>query len=194
VNIIDQAALVLSRGELVVVPTDTVYGVAAGLDDSRGIAALFAAKGRRSDKPLPVLGDRIPALETVVDFDPQARAIAERFWPGPLTLVLPRAEGFDVDLGGGPHNSVAVRIPQHVMILELIGQAGPLAVSSANRSDRPAALTLEQARAELGETVAVFLDGGTLRGRPSTIVSMIGEPALIREGDVPFSEVQRVMS
>jgi L-threonylcarbamoyladenylate synthase len=194
VNTIDDATRALGRSELVVVPTDTVYGVAAALDDPRGIAALFAAKGRPSDKPLPVLGDAVATLERVVTFDRQARTIGERFWPGPLTLVLPRAEGFAVDLGGGARNSVAVRVPQHDIILELIARVGPLAVSSANRSARPAALTLEEARAELGETVAVFLDGGRLGGRPSTIVSMIGEPALIREGDVPFSEVQSVMS
>jgi L-threonylcarbamoyladenylate synthase len=194
VSTIEAAADALAKGGLVVVPTDTVYGVAAALDDPGAIAALFTAKGRPSDKPLPVLGEGVAALETVVTFDPRARAVAERFWPGAVTLVLPRAAHFDVDLGRGGESSVAVRVPRNDIILELVRRSGPLAVSSANRSDEQAAVTVQQARKALGEMVQVFLDGGRLLGRPSTIVSMIDQPTLIRAGEVSFAEIQTVMS
>jgi L-threonylcarbamoyladenylate synthase len=194
VSTIDDAVYALRNGCLVVVPTDTVYGVAAVLDDPHAIAALFDAKGRSSNKPLPVLGYDASGLEVVAQFDRRARAMVERFWPGPLTLVLPRADGFDVDLGQGGESSVAVRVPRNDIFLDLVKRSGPLAVSSANRSDNPAAVTLEEARAELGQGVAVFVNGGRLQGVPSTIVSMLKEPKLIRAGELAFSEIQTEMS
>jgi tRNA threonylcarbamoyl adenosine modification protein (Sua5/YciO/YrdC/YwlC family) len=191
---LDEAAAALQAGGLVVLPTDTVYGVAALVDAPGAVAALFAAKGRVPTKPLPVLAEGIGSLKSVVTFDTRAEAIAHRFWPGPLTIVLPRAPGFEVDLGGGAKDSVAVRVPRNAVTLELLGRLGPLAVSSANRSDEEAAVTLEEARAALGPTVAVFVEGGTLEGRPSTIVSLMGELTLLREGGIPFAEIQGVMS
>jgi L-threonylcarbamoyladenylate synthase len=134
------------------------------------------------------------ALQEVAVFDAEALDLAERFWPGPLTLVLPRAAGFDVDLGGRTKDSVAVRVPRHDVALELLRRTGPLAVTSANRSGEAPALTVDEAQAALGETVDVFVEGGRLSGRPSTIVSLLDEVTLIREGELPFVDVQSVMS
>jgi tRNA threonylcarbamoyl adenosine modification protein (Sua5/YciO/YrdC/YwlC family) len=190
----DQAVDALREGRPIVMPTDTVYGIAALVDVPDAIAAVFAAKGRPSERPLPVLGEDVASLQPVVTFDERALALAERFWPGPLTLVLPRAPGFRVDLGGAATDSVAVRIPAHEIALELLQRVGPLAVSSANRSDEAAALTLEEARAALGASVDTFIDGGRLDGRPSTIVSLLGgELRSIREGEVAFAELQSAM-
>jgi tRNA threonylcarbamoyl adenosine modification protein (Sua5/YciO/YrdC/YwlC family) len=175
-------------------PTDTVYGVAGSFTAPGAVAAVFTAKGRPTDRPLPVLGGDMAAFGDVALFDARAQALAARFWPGPLTLVLPRAAGFDVDLGGAAKDSVAVRVPRHDTALALLHRTGPLAVSSANRSDEAAALTVEEAQAALGETVAVFVDGGRLTGRPSTIVSLVAELRLIREGELSLADVQRAMS
>jgi L-threonylcarbamoyladenylate synthase len=191
---LEEAVVALRAGHPIVLPTDTVYGVAASFSAPGAVAAVFTAKGRPTDRPLPVLGADMDALRDVAVFDAYAEALATRFWPGPLTLVLARAPGFDVDLGGGARDSVAVRVPRHGTALELLHQTGPLAVSSANRSDEAAALTVQEAQAALSARVEVFLDGGRLTGRPSTIVSLMGEVTLIREGELAFAEVQRAMS
>ena len=190
---IEAAVAELKAGGLAVVPTDTVYGVAALVHAPGAIAALFAANGRPNSKALPVLADGIGALADVVMFDPRAQALAERFWPGPLTIVLPRAPVFDVDLGGDGGGSVAVRVPANDIALDVLTRLGPLAVSSANRSGEPSVVTLEDARAALGHSVKAFVDGGRVTGRPSTIVSLVGDLVSIREGDIPFAEVQRVI-
>jgi L-threonylcarbamoyladenylate synthase len=193
VSTIEDALAALRAGYPVVIPTDTVYGIAALFDAPGAVAAVFAAKGRPSDRPLPVLGDGLAALQRVAIFDGRAEALAGRFWPGPLTIVLPRAAGFDVDLGGDATGSVAVRVPAHDGALELLRRGGPLAVTSANRSDKSPALTLDDARTALGNSVAVYLDGGRLSGRPSTIVSLLGELTMIRDGELPFADVQASM-
>jgi L-threonylcarbamoyladenylate synthase len=190
----EEAVDALRAGRPVVIPTDTVYGVAGLFSAPGAVAAVFTAKGRPIDRALPVLGGDGASLHDVAVFDARAQALAARFWPGPLTLVLPRAAGFDVDLGGTTKDSVAVRVPGHDTTLELLRRTGPLAVSSANRSGEPAALTVEAAQAALGETVAVFVDGGRLTGRPSTIVSLLAELRLLREGELALTDVQRAMS
>jgi tRNA threonylcarbamoyl adenosine modification protein (Sua5/YciO/YrdC/YwlC family) len=193
VSTVEDALSALRGGHPVVIPTDTVYGIAALFDAPGAVAAVFAAKGRPSDRPLPVLGDGIAALRQVATFDARAEALAGRFWPGPLTIVLPRAAGFDVDLGGDATDSVAVRVPAHDGAQELLRRGGPLAVTSANRSDESPALTVDDARTALGDSVAVYVDGGRLSGRPSTIVSLLGELKMIRDGEVPFADVQASM-
>lgn len=189
-----EAVEALDEGRLVVLPTDTVYGIAARFDAPGGVRAVFEAKGRSVDKPLPVLGSDLEALRRVASFDVRAEALAARFWPGPLTLVLPRAPDFEVDLGGSATDSVAVRVPRNDVAVELLRQAGPLAVSSANRSDQSPAVTVEEARTALGESVAVFIDGGVMGGRPSTIVSLLDDLRMIREGEVAFVDIQASMS
>ena len=175
----------LEAGRLVVLPTDTVYGVAARPDDPVAIGAVFAAKGRPSDKPLPILAATPSDLDRVAALGDAARRAA-RYWPGPLTLVVPRAPGFEHDLGGRRSQGVAVRIPACEVALELLRASGPLAVTSANLSGRPPATTVAEARAALGDKVTAYLDGGVCAGRPSTVVSLVGEVELLRAGPIPF--------
>lgn len=190
----------LDAGNLVVIPTDTVYGIAARPDDPAAIAAVFAAKGRPFDKPLPILAATLSDLDRVALLGDVARRAA-RHWPGPLTLVVPRAPGFDPDLGGASgggaqgewaqsrqSQAVAVRVPACELALELLRRTGPLAVTSANLSgDRPAT-TVAEARAALGGKVRAYLDGGVCAGRPSTVVSLVGEIELLRAGPIPFEQ------
>ena len=194
VNTLDDAIAALGNGGLVVLPTDTVYGLAAHLSFPRAIEAIFTLKGRPESKPLPVLASGVDQLADLAVIDDRARAIAERFWPGPLTLILPRAEGFDVDLGGGGVKTVGVRIPKEPRTLELLRLTGPLAVTSANRSGGREATTVEEARAELGEEVAVYIDGGRCVGIPSTVVFLAGERRLLREGPIPSVQIYQMLS
>ena len=174
------------------IPTDTVYGVAALPRAPGAVEAVFAAKGRRPDKPLPVLGSSASDLEAVAEFDPRARAVAQRFWPGALTLVLPRARGYDADLGGSASGTVAVRVPDCPAALAILRAAGPLAVTSANRSDEPPATRVADARDALGDAVGLYVDDGPRSGEPSTIVSLVGEPEALRNGAIDPAEVARI--
>ncbi|MGH2747400.1 MAG: L-threonylcarbamoyladenylate synthase, partial [Actinomycetota bacterium] len=165
---VDDALAALRDGRLVVMPTDTVYGVAALLSLEEAVAALFVAKGRPESKAIPVLVGSLEDLEAIAELDERARRVGTALWPGPLTLVLRRRAGFEVDLGGTENETIAVRIPDHPIALELLDRSGPLAVTSANRSGEPPATTPAAARAALGQSVAVYLDGGTCVGTPST--------------------------
>lgn len=153
------------------------------------VAALFRAKGRPESNPLPVLGASAEALAGVVQLDQTASEYARRFWPGPLTLVLRRAEGWCCDLGGDDPTSVAVRVPACEVARELLTQSGPLAVSSANRSGGAPATTVAEARGALGHAVEVYVDAGPRSGKASTVLSLIGDPAVLREGAIPVSEL-----
>ncbi len=187
---VDAAIAALRLGRLVVIPTDTVYGV-AGLPRAHGaVASIFYSKGRPRESPVPILGASIRDLEEVVRFDDRARRLAERFWPGPLTVVLPRAALFAHDIGGDS-TTVGVRIPDHEVALELLGRSGPLAVSSANRSGFPPATTVEEARAALGDSIQVYVDGGTCAGDVSSVVSLVEEIEVLREGAVPAGQILR---
>ena len=177
----DQAVDALEAGAVAIVPTDTVYGIAAR-PETPGVARIFELKGRPPDKALPVLGHDLEALRTVARFDDRASALAAKFWPGPLTIVLPRTSRFAADLGGAA-DTVAVRIPDHRGLLRLLAATGPLAVTSANRSGEPEAVTAAQAAAVLGEDLARY-EGGTGRGRASTVVSLVGPMTVLREGEI----------
>lgn len=185
---LDAALAALGRGEPIIFPTDTVYGIAAQPTIRSAVEAIFAAKGRPEGKPLPVLGATVDDLARVVALDRRARRLADRYWPGPLTLVLRRAPGFTAWLGDDG-DSVAVRVPASERALELLARAGPLAVTSANRTGEPPAATVEEARAALGDAVAVFVDGGRLSGTASTVVSLLETPRVLREGLLPSAEV-----
>ena len=187
----EEAVAALQAGALAAIPTDTVYGIAA-LPNDEGVAALFAAKGRPREKPLPVLAASLEDLSRLVQIDERARRVAERFWPGPLTLVLPRAPGFVVDLGGDGE-TVGVRVPDHPVARDLLERVGPLVVSSANRAGDPPARSAVEARAALGDAVAAYLDGGAVAtGVPSTVVSLQGSPRVLRAGAVDGAEVLAV--
>ncbi|MGP3535315.1 L-threonylcarbamoyladenylate synthase [Microbacterium sp. RD1] len=191
----------IGRGELVVLPTDTVYGVAADAFNARAVAGLLEAKGRGRQQPPPVLVAGIGTLRALVAEVPEAveKLVAE-FWPGGLTIVLPSQPSLSWDLGE-THGTVAVRMPAHPLTLELLEETGPLAVSSANLTSRPAATAIDAARDMLRDSVAVYLDGGPSEtGIASTIVdatSLVGgaEPVIrvLREGAVPRDRLRDVL-
>lgn len=191
---VEEVAQQLCAGHLAVIPTDTVYGLAAHLDHPSAISEIFVAKGRPPEKPIPVLGADIDQLASVVRFDERARKLAMRFWPGPLTIILPRVEGFDVDLGGDGSRTVGVRVPKEPRALELLRATGPLAVTSANRSGEKEATTVDEAREALGDSAIAYLDGGRCVGTPSTIVFLAGERRLLREGPIPSALVTQILS
>ena len=181
---LDAAATVLRRGELAVLPTDTVYGVAADAFNPAAVDALLAAKGRGRDMPVPVLvANQAMLVALVGDLSPVAQALTDAFWPGALTVVVRHTPHLSWDLGDA-RGTVAVRMPDDPIAIELITRTGPLAVSSANRSGHPPATTMMDARLQLGASVAVYLDGGPRPSAvPSSIVDLTGEePRLLREG------------
>ena len=191
---LDRAQRELRTGRPIVLPTDTVYGIAALPGETGAVDAVFAAKGRPDDKPLPVLGATLAELERIAQLDDAARALARAFWPGPLTLVVPRAQGLTWSLGTGSAATIAVRVPRCDIALRVLERAGPLAVSSANRSGRPAATTVAEARAAFGDAVRVYLDGGRRAGAASTVVSLIEGTRVLRSGAISESHVTRALA
>ena len=150
----------LGRGELVVIPTDTVYGVAADAFNAAAVQRLLDAKGRGRQSPPPVLIPDLKTLDALAATVPEeARQLAEAFWPGGLTIVLNAQPSLMWDLGE-THGTVALRMPNHKLALELLGETGPLAVSSANKTGLPAAKTATDAEGMLGDSIAVYLDAG----------------------------------
>lgn len=191
---VEQAASALSRGELVVLPTDTVYGIAARVDRRSAIAALIDAKGRSSDLALPVLVADLDQARAVGRFSSAAERLAEKFWPGPLTVVVERVEGFDVALGGDGE-TVGVRVPDHEVALDLLRSSGPLATSSANRSGEETPKSVDKIAEIFGGEVAIYLDGGlTKTAMPSAVVSLAGgEVRILREGALSETEIREVL-
>lgn len=193
-SFVDEAVVALRVGKLLVIPTDTVYGLAAPLDPA-SVGKIFEYKGRPKSKPLPVLGASLADLEGIAEFNDHARKLAARFWPGPLTMVLRRAPGFDIDLGGNNGQNgnnggtVGVRVPKEPRAIELLRRTGPLAVTSANISGEAEATTVEQARRALKGHPIFYVDGGRCTGRPSTIVFLAGERRVLREGSLTEREV-----
>lgn len=193
VSDIERALRALDAGEPIVIPTDTVYGLAVRPELSEAVKRIFEVKERPDERALPVLGADRRMLEKVVRFDDTARRLTEAFWPGPLTLVLPRADGFDHLLGGTDDGTVAVRVPALTPTLELLARTGPLAVTSANRSGAPPAVTVEEARAALGDQIEVFIDGGRVGGAPSTVIGLMPEPVVFREGALSKAAIGEVL-
>ena len=193
---IDAAARAVQAGQLVVLPTDTVYGIGADAFDTTAVTDLLAAKGRGRHMPVPVLVGSWSTIDGLVTYVPaQTRSLIEAFWPGGLTLVVEHAPSLAWDLGES-RGTVAVRMPLHPVALELLERTGPMAVSSANRSGQPAALTAEQAQDQLAGSVQVYLDGGpAIIGLASTIVDVTTEtPRVLREGAVTVDALRRVVS
>jgi L-threonylcarbamoyladenylate synthase len=188
VTSVDDALADLRAERPVVIPTETVYGIAVR-PTAAGIGALFRLKRRPATKPIPMLGRDVDDLSGVVEFDDRARRVATRFWPGPLTLVLRRAEGFTTDLGGDGAAGIAVRVPADDLALEILRASGVLAVTSANRSGEEPVSTAAAARAVFGDAVRTYIDGGERSGRPSTLFSLIGAPRVLRPGPVGGDEV-----
>ena len=187
---IDAAVAAIHRGLIVGMPTDTVYGVGVDPLNSNAVAALFELKGRPDEKAIPVLVATVAQALEIVDLPPEVEDMALRYWPGPLTLVLRRRFGVPDWVGDDELGTVAVRIPDHPVVLDLLSASGPLAVTSANRSGEPPALQEVEARALLGDGVAVYLEGRCPGGASSTIVDMTTDrPRLLREGPVGFGDL-----
>jgi tRNA threonylcarbamoyl adenosine modification protein (Sua5/YciO/YrdC/YwlC family) len=192
---ISEAKQAIARGRLVVMPTDTVYGVAADAFDPAGVRRLLRAKGRSRRVPTPVLissPDTLRALATNVS--PDARELTREFWPGGLTLICRQQPSLQWDLGDS-RGTVAIRMPDHPDALELLGETGPLAVSSANRHGDPPATTVDQAYDQLGERITVYLDAGPTPGpEPSTIVDATGDTLRVaRQGVITLDQLREVI-
>ncbi len=188
------AARAIRNGKLIVVPTDTVYGIGADAFTPEAVAALLQAKGRGRDMPVPVLVGSPATLGGVAVTDKTIDALVEAFWPGGLTLICRQQPSVRWDLGdtGG---TVAVRMPDHDVAVEVLKTTGPLAVSSANVTGQSPARTAGDARDQLGDSVAVYLEAGDTGGdTPSTIVDVSGPlPRVLRQGALGLAELQSVV-
>ncbi|RAJ63250.1 tRNA threonylcarbamoyl adenosine modification protein (Sua5/YciO/YrdC/YwlC family) [Streptomyces sp. Amel2xB2] len=190
-----EAASAVRRGELVVLPTDTVYGIGADAFSPDAVGDLLEAKGRGRNMPSPVLVGSPNTLHGLVtDFSEAAWELVDAFWPGALTLVAKHQPSLTWDLGDA-RGTVAVRMPLHPVAIELLKEFGPMAVSSANLSGHPAPQDCDAAQEMLGESVAVYLDGGpTPDSVPSSIVDVTGRtPVLLRTGAVSAEELRKVV-
>ncbi|MCK6090509.1 L-threonylcarbamoyladenylate synthase [Micrococcus endophyticus] len=190
-----RAREVLGDRGCVVLPTDTVYGIGADAFSPRAVAVLLAAKGRGRTMPPPVLiSDRRVLAGLAYDVPDEAEALAERFWPGALTLILKSQPTLTWDLGE-TRGTVALRVPDDAVARELLYAVGPMAVSSANRTGMPAATTAEEARGMLGESVDLYLDAGPREDRaPSTIVDCTVTPFRVaRQGAVPLEALRELV-
>jgi tRNA threonylcarbamoyl adenosine modification protein (Sua5/YciO/YrdC/YwlC family) len=188
-DLLAAAVRAVGAGEVIGMPTDTVYGIGTDPLSEEAIGRLFAAKGRPEAKPIPILAADLAGAEAIGRFDDSAAAAARSHWPGPLTLVVPRVEGLPDWVGSAALGTVGIRVPDHPVALALLGATGPLAVTSANRSGEPAADDAESAVAALGEAVAVFLPGRGAGGDPSTVVDLSGsEPRVLRRGALDWPD------
>jgi L-threonylcarbamoyladenylate synthase len=181
-------------GELVVLPTDTVYGIGADAFSPAAVRRLLAAKGRGREMPPPVLVGTVRAATALVDdLGPDGQRLIDEFWPGGLTIVCRAARSLSWDLGD-TKGTVAVRMPEDPIALDLLRETGPMAVSSANLSGSPSATTAVEARDQLGESVSVYLDGGKVAGGvASTIVDLTGSaPRLLRRGAISVGRLREV--
>lgn len=189
------AALAVQRGRLVVFPTDTVYGIGADAFDAASVRRLLEAKGRGRDMPPPVLVSAATTLDALaVGVPSYARALIEELWPGPLTIICRQQPSLQWDLGE-TRGTVAVRMPDHPVALELLSRTGPLAVSSANLTGKDAATDADQAEAMLGDAVEVVLDSGPTTGTvASTIVDCTGDNGrVLRAGVVPLWRLNQIV-
>lgn len=191
---IADAASTVRRGELVVLPTDTVYGVGADAFSPTAVAALRGAKRRGREKPPPVLVGTVRAAQALIDdLGRYGQDLIEEFWPGPLTLVCAATPSLSWDLGD-TKGTVAVRMPMHPVALDLLKEVGPMAVSAANVAGSPAATTVEEAAAQFGDDVSVYLDAGPCGDTPpSTIVDLTyAVPRVLRSGAIDIERLRAV--
>ena len=203
-----QARTAIENGDLIVLPTDTVYGIGADAFSATAVASLLAAKGRGRQSPPPVLIPALATLDALAESVPQeARDLAGAFWPGGLTIVLPAQPSLSWDLGE-TKGTVALRMPNNPVALALLRSTGPLAVSSANKTGMPAATTAQEAEGMLGDSVQIYLDGGQVGGdyaesgvteTSSTIVdatalaSGSGKIRILRHGVISDEQIREVV-
>jgi L-threonylcarbamoyladenylate synthase len=190
------AARYLAAGGLVAFPTETVYGLGADAGNGEAIARLYVAKGRPRFNPLIAHVADLPAARRLARFDPSAERLAAAFWPGPLTLVLPKAAGCAVhDLATAGLDSIAVRVPDHAVARAILSAfGGPIVAPSANRSGHVSPTTAAHVRADLDDRIDLIVDGGpTPVGLESAIVACLGTPALLRPGGLPRAAIEGVL-
>ncbi|NOY98394.1 MAG: threonylcarbamoyl-AMP synthase [Chloroflexi bacterium] len=191
---IPRALAVLRAGGMVAFPTDTVYGVGALAFDAQAVGKIYIAKGRSTEKAIPILlGDAAQLEEVAAAITPIARKLAARFWPGPLTLVVPRHPSIPEALS--PLPTVGVRVPDHPVARALLRAAGPLAVTSANLSGQASPVSAGEVFAQLNGSIPLILDGGrTPGGVPSTVVDCTGpEPVVLRAGPITLDNVLKTL-
>lgn len=190
--VVDEVVELLLAGGVVVVPTDTVYGLAALPGDAAAMARVFEMKGRDERSPIAVLCADLLQAATLVHPGCLAtlRPVAERWWPGPLTLVLPRRPGVELHLGE-PEATVGLRVPDHDLLRSVAERVGPVAATSANRHRQPTAATVDEAVLALGaDGLAAVVDAGALEGRASTVIDTTESPwRVLREGPLPAEEI-----
>jgi L-threonylcarbamoyladenylate synthase len=195
--VLEEAAATIRAGEIVAVPTDTLYGLAADPFSKAAVERVFAAKKRSAERALPLIAADIAQVEAHLGrLSSDARRLADAFWPGPLTLLVPRSETMPGELTGGL-GQVGVRVPAHVVARELCRACGrPLTATSANTSGSPASAEPGEIARTLGDAVALLLDAGPAPGGPpSTIVDVSeGSVRLLRPGSVPWDEVQACLA
>ncbi|MCX4389780.1 L-threonylcarbamoyladenylate synthase [Micromonospora peucetia] len=184
----------VKNGELVVLPTDTVYGIGADAFTPYAVKALLDAKGGRQVPPPVLIGSRHTLDGLVYSLPQAARDLVEAFWPGALTIIVTHSPSLRWDLGDSS-GTVAVRMPLHPVALEVLRETGPMAVASANKTGQPAALTADQARDQLAYSVRAYLEAGPCPDPvPSTIVDLTGEvPQVLRQGAVPLEKLRDVV-
>ncbi len=188
---LDEAVAALDRGDVIVLPTETVYGLAARVDRPEAIEKIFDLKGRDASKVLQVLVPGADWLDRLALCSEGARRVARAFWPGSLTLIVPAKD--DVPDILTKDGGIGIRVPDHPLALEILTRTGPVAASSANRSGQDTPARIDEIREIFGSAVAEYVDGGTIVGTGSTVVDMTkDEPALIRGGPVSFEGVTGV--
>jgi tRNA threonylcarbamoyl adenosine modification protein (Sua5/YciO/YrdC/YwlC family) len=193
VDDLDAAEKALRAGQIVGLPTDTVYGLAADAFNTGAADRIFGAKRRPRDVDLPVLvADAEQARGLATGIPAVALRLMDAFWPGGLTIVLPRNPDVQADLGADDM-TIGVRCPDHEVARALCRRVGPLATTSANLHGQPTATTAQEVESLFGSAVPVVIDGGTCAGAPSTVVDCTGEdPKLLREGRIPWSDIAAV--
>jgi L-threonylcarbamoyladenylate synthase len=190
-----KALLILEKQDLVAFPTDTVYGMGGLAFNDHAIQQIFIVKGREESKAIPVLLSDPAELSQVTDrLNAITLRLAARFWPGPLTLVVPKHPSLPANLS--PYSTIGVRIPDHPIALALLRQSGPLAVTSANRSGQANTTTAQEVLEQLGGRIPLILDGGrTPGGKPSTVVDCTApDPIILRQGPITAEQIRAALS
>ena len=194
---LDEAAELIRNGDLVAFPTETVYGLGANACDGKAVAKIFAAKGRPSFNPIISHGSSREMLENYAQFDDRARAVADHFWPGPLTIILKQKENSGIsELTTAGLPTIALRVPAHPVALQLIEKSGvPIAAPSANKSGQLSPTTPHHVSDSLGEAVGLILAGGPAKfGLESTVLDLSGEkPVILRPGAVTAEEIEEIL-
>jgi L-threonylcarbamoyladenylate synthase len=192
---IPRALEILKRGGLAAFPTDTVYGVGSLAFDAMAVESIYVAKDRPVEKAIPILiGGPEDLEEVTAEIPPMAAKLAARFWPGPLTLVVPKHPHLPDVVSAMP--TVGIRVPDHPVARKLLRAAGPMAVTSANISGQDSPRTAEEVSRQLNGRIPLILDGGeTPGGVPSTLVNCLGtEPTILREGPISLKNIQLILA